>query len=216
MADSTDNLQPSRITLLPVPPARPGHMPRTRGCLCPTAWVCGSEMVEGARGMRLSTTCARRPRATHLLTRDLMFDAVPYSSPSILLTRAIISLGGMISEIMDVPFLLSSSHTSRTSHTAQHPSHQLLHRRVSQQHILCQTACALNPKRTSAGCKQSQPRTANSPALLALVFRHALDCFLLPCGSLSLLPARVCRTRRGQKTGRTNSCDTATAAHPLS
>lgn len=42
---------------------------------------------------------------SHLLVRDLMLEAVPYSSLSILLTRAIWSLGGMMSEIMLVPLL---------------------------------------------------------------------------------------------------------------
>jgi hypothetical protein len=42
---------------------------------------------------------------SHLVVRDLMLEAVPYSSVSSLLTRAIWSRGGMISEIMLVPFL---------------------------------------------------------------------------------------------------------------
>lgn len=44
------------------------------------------------------------PRTERRLTRDLMLDAVPYSSESILLTREIWSPGGMMSDIMDVPF----------------------------------------------------------------------------------------------------------------
>lgn len=36
-------------------------------------------------------------------TRDLMFDAVPYSSVSILFVSAICERGGMTSEIIDVP-----------------------------------------------------------------------------------------------------------------
>lgn len=43
------------------------------------------------------------PSTESRFTRDLMFDAVPYSSASILLTREIWSLGGMTREIMDVP-----------------------------------------------------------------------------------------------------------------
>jgi len=44
------------------------------------------------------------PRTERRLTRDLILDAVPYSSESILLTREIWSPGGMMREIMDVPF----------------------------------------------------------------------------------------------------------------
>ena len=40
-----------------------------------------------------------------LLTLDLMLDAVPNSSANILLTLAIWSFGGMMREIMEVPFL---------------------------------------------------------------------------------------------------------------
>jgi hypothetical protein len=82
------------------------------------------------------------------------------------------------------------------------------------------------PKRTSAGCKQSQPRTANSPALLALVLRHALECFFLPCRRPSLVPVRVCQIQKTcgiQKTCLTNKqlrhllrWPPATAAHPMS
>lgn len=45
------------------------------------------------------------PSTDRRFTRDLMLDAVPNSSASILLTRLIWSFGGMISEIMLVPFL---------------------------------------------------------------------------------------------------------------
>lgn len=45
------------------------------------------------------------PSTLCLLTRDFMFDAVPYSSANIFDTLAIWSLGGMMSEIMLVPFL---------------------------------------------------------------------------------------------------------------
>jgi len=45
------------------------------------------------------------PRTDSLLTRLLMFEAVPYSSASIRLIRAIWSFGGMIREIMLVPLL---------------------------------------------------------------------------------------------------------------
>ena len=45
--------------------------------------------------MAASTDC--------LLTRDLMFEAVPISSASILEVRLIWPLGGMTSEIMEVP-----------------------------------------------------------------------------------------------------------------
>ena len=41
-----------------------------------------------------------------LFTRDLILEAFPISSANILLIREIWSLGGMISEIIDVPFLL--------------------------------------------------------------------------------------------------------------
>lgn len=44
-----------------------------------------------------------------LLTRDLMLDAVPNSSANILLTLAIWSFGGMINDIIDVPFLWRTS-----------------------------------------------------------------------------------------------------------
>lgn len=44
------------------------------------------------------------PRTERRLTRDLMLDAVPYSSESILLTREIWSPGGIMREIMEVPF----------------------------------------------------------------------------------------------------------------
>ena len=45
------------------------------------------------------------PKTESLLTRDLMFDAVPYSSASSFCTRGIWSLGGMMREIILVPFL---------------------------------------------------------------------------------------------------------------
>ena len=45
------------------------------------------------------------PSTDSLLTRDLILEAVPYSSASSLLTRAIWSFGGMIREIILVPFL---------------------------------------------------------------------------------------------------------------
>lgn len=45
------------------------------------------------------------PSTERRFTRDLMFDAVPNSSASILLTREIWSLGGMMREIILVPFL---------------------------------------------------------------------------------------------------------------
>ena len=45
------------------------------------------------------------PKTDNLFTRDLMFDAVPNSSASILLTLDIWSFGGMINEIILVPFL---------------------------------------------------------------------------------------------------------------
>lgn len=64
-----------------------------------------------------------RMGGSYLLTRDLMLDAVPYSSPSILLTRAIISLGGMMSEIMDVPLLLAHAQHKITV-SCPHPSVQ--------------------------------------------------------------------------------------------
>ena len=45
--------------------------------------------------MAVSTLCR--------FTRDLMFEAVPYSSLSILAVMEICERGGMMSEIMDVP-----------------------------------------------------------------------------------------------------------------
>src|SRR5271170_1964484 len=45
------------------------------------------------------------PKTDSLFTRDLIFDAVPYSSASSFCTRGIWSLGGMMREIMLVPFL---------------------------------------------------------------------------------------------------------------
>ena len=48
-------------------------------------------------------------RTDNLLTRDLILEAVPYSSESILLTREIWSPGGMINEIMEVPFPRAAS-----------------------------------------------------------------------------------------------------------
>lgn len=47
------------------------------------------------------------PSTDNLLTRDFMFEAVPNSSASILLTLEIWSFGGIIREIMLVPFLKS-------------------------------------------------------------------------------------------------------------
>lgn len=44
------------------------------------------------------------PRTERRLTRDLILEAVPYSSESILLTREIWSPGGIMREIMEVPF----------------------------------------------------------------------------------------------------------------
>ena len=48
------------------------------------------------------------PRTLNRFTLDLMLDAVPYSSASILDTLEIWSPGGMISEIMEVPLPLAS------------------------------------------------------------------------------------------------------------
>lgn len=45
------------------------------------------------------------PRTDSLLTRDLIFDAVPNSSANILETLEIWSLGGMMRDIIEVPFL---------------------------------------------------------------------------------------------------------------
>ena len=45
------------------------------------------------------------PRTERRLTLLLMLDAVPYSSPNIFATREIWSFGGIINEIMLVPFL---------------------------------------------------------------------------------------------------------------
>lgn len=42
---------------------------------------------------------------SHRFTRLLMLDAVPYSSESIFVTCATCDFGGMMSEIMLVPFL---------------------------------------------------------------------------------------------------------------
>lgn len=44
------------------------------------------------------------PRTERRLTRDLMLLAVPYSSLNILFTRDIWSPGGMIRDIIEVPF----------------------------------------------------------------------------------------------------------------
>lgn len=59
------------------------------------------------------------PKTDNLFTRDLMFDAVPNSSASILLTLDIWSFGGMINEIILVPFLQGkvSQQLPHTGHT---------------------------------------------------------------------------------------------------
>lgn len=49
------------------------------------------------------------PSTESLLTLDLMLEAVPNSSANILLTREIWSLGGIINEIMLVPFLRTTN-----------------------------------------------------------------------------------------------------------
>merc|ERR1719210_1705604 len=43
------------------------------------------------------------PNTDNLVTRDLIEEAVPYSSANIFVTRLISSLGGMINEIIEVP-----------------------------------------------------------------------------------------------------------------
>ena len=48
------------------------------------------------------------PKTDNLLTLDLMLEAVPYSSANILLTRLIWSPGGIIRDIIDVPFPLAA------------------------------------------------------------------------------------------------------------
>lgn len=53
----------------------------------------------------LCCTDVMAPNTDKRLTRDLIFDAVPNSSASILLTREIWSLGGIIKDIILVPFL---------------------------------------------------------------------------------------------------------------
>jgi len=49
------------------------------------------------------------PKTDSRLTRDLMLDAVPYSSDNILFTREIWSPGGMMREIIEVPFPRAAS-----------------------------------------------------------------------------------------------------------
>ena len=53
----------------------------------------------------LCCTDVMAPSTDNLLTRLLILEAVPNSSANIFATRAIWSLGGMMSEIMLVPFL---------------------------------------------------------------------------------------------------------------
>ncbi|KYQ52217.1 hypothetical protein ALC60_08832, partial [Trachymyrmex zeteki] len=57
------------------------------------------------------------PKTDNLFTRDLMFDAVPNSSASILLTLDIWSFGGMINEIILVPFLQRQTRQSSIYNT---------------------------------------------------------------------------------------------------
>ena len=52
------------------------------------------------------------------LTRDLMLEAVPYSSASIFAANEICDFGGRISEIMDVPFLPKACKSVR-AHTRE-------------------------------------------------------------------------------------------------
>ena len=58
----------------------------------------------------LCCTEVMAPSTDSLLTLLLMFDAVPNSSANILDTRDIWSFGGMISDIMLVPFLEASKY----------------------------------------------------------------------------------------------------------
>lgn len=55
------------------------------------------------------------PSTESLFTRDLMLEAVPNSSANILETRDIWSLGGMISDIIDVPFLETNENINNSS-----------------------------------------------------------------------------------------------------
>ena len=62
-------------------------------------------MVPLAYSFNLCCTDVMAPSTDSLFTRDLILEAVPNSSANILLIREIWSLGGMMSEIIDVPFL---------------------------------------------------------------------------------------------------------------
>ncbi|KYN13368.1 hypothetical protein ALC57_14381, partial [Trachymyrmex cornetzi] len=70
----------------------------------------GTTRKDQSSDVSLCCTDVIAPKTDNLFTRDLMFDAVPNSSASILLTLDIWSFGGMINEIILVPFLQRQTH----------------------------------------------------------------------------------------------------------